>query len=134
MKHLVQISVISALLLTITGCGTTYELAHQCIEGDCINGEGTLTWAGGDQYIGEFKDGKQHGQGTYTWSDQQYVGEWKDDDKHGQGTLTWADGDQYVGDFVNGKRTGQGTYTDVNGNQYIGEWKDGMKHGQGTFP
>ena len=112
MKHLVKISVISALLLTITGCGTTYELAHQCIEGDCINGEGTLTWAGGDQYIGEFKDGKQHGQGT----------------------LTWADGDQYVGDFVNGKRTGQGTYTDVNGNQYIGEWKDGMKHGQGTFP
>ena len=88
MKHLVKISVISALLLTITGCGTTYELAHQCIEGDCINGEGTLTWAGGDQYIGEFKDGKQHGQGTYTdVNGNQYIGEWKDGMKHGQGTF-----------------------------------------------
>jgi len=88
MKHLVKISVISALLLTITGCGTTYELAHQCIEGDCINGEGTLTWAGGDQYVGDFVNGKRTGQGTYTdVNGNQYIGEWKDGMKHGQGTF-----------------------------------------------
>jgi len=30
-------------------------------------------------YVGEFKDGKEHGQGTYIWSDgRKYVGEFKD--------------------------------------------------------
>ena len=46
-------------------------------------------------YVGEFKDGKRHGQGTFTNSrlDGGYVGEWKDGEKHGQGTETvWHDG------------------------------------------
>ncbi len=29
-----------------------------CIEGDCNNGYGTYTWADGDKYVGEWKDGK----------------------------------------------------------------------------
>ncbi len=83
-----RLLLISALLLTITGCGTTYALAHQCIEGDCINGEGTLTWADGDQYVGDFVNGKRTGQGTYTdVNGNQYIGEWKDGMKHGQGTF-----------------------------------------------
>ena len=33
----------------------------------------------GSKYAGEFKDGKEHGQGTYTWSDgRKYVGGVKD--------------------------------------------------------
>ncbi|MDP6250197.1 MAG: hypothetical protein QGH26_05240 [Candidatus Pacebacteria bacterium] len=36
------------------------------------------------KYVGEFKDGKQHGQGTYTHaSGKKYVGEWKDGEFHG---------------------------------------------------
>ena len=35
-----------------------------CISGDCENGHGTFTWANGGKYVGEWKDGKQHGQGT----------------------------------------------------------------------
>ena len=31
------------------------------------------------EYVGEYKDGKKHGQGTYTWFDGGiYVGKWKD--------------------------------------------------------
>ena len=30
----------------------------ECIEGDCDNGYGTYTFANGDKYIGEYKDGK----------------------------------------------------------------------------
>ena len=62
----------------------------QCISGDCNNGYGTYTWQNPwEQYVGEYKDGKMHGQGTYTWaSGSKYVGEWKDDKKHGQGTYT----------------------------------------------
>ena len=35
--------------------------------------------ANGDKYVGEYKDGKQHGQGTYTYANgDKYVGEYKD--------------------------------------------------------
>ena len=53
-----------------------------------------LTWADGDNtYVGEFRDGKRNGQGTYTWvSGDKYVGEWKDDKRHGQGTTIFANG------------------------------------------
>ena len=31
------------------------------------------------EYLGEYKDGKKHGKGSYTWSDGGiYVGNWKD--------------------------------------------------------
>ncbi len=50
--------------------------------------------------MGEWKDGKRHGQGTYTWADgKKYIGEWKDDKKHGKGMLTWPDGKEYVGEW-----------------------------------
>ena len=29
----------------------------------------TATWSGGKKYVGEYKDDKKHGQGTYTWPD-----------------------------------------------------------------
>ena len=33
----------------------------------------------GKKYVGEFKDGKEHGKGTYTYPDGvKYEGEWKD--------------------------------------------------------
>ena len=36
-------------------------------------------WARGDYYVGEIKDGKQHGEGTYTFANgNKYVGQYKD--------------------------------------------------------
>ena len=56
------------------------------------------------EYVGEYKDGKKHGQGTYTWFDGGiYVGKWKDGKKHGQGTETWSSGWKYVGEWREGK-------------------------------
>jgi len=47
----------------------------------------------GKKYVGEFKDGKEHGKGTYTYPDGvKYEGEWKDGKEHGHGTLTTPDG------------------------------------------
>ena len=40
-----------------------------------------------------------------------YVGEYKDDKRNGQGTYTSASGAKYVGEFKDGKQNGQGTYT-----------------------
>ena len=55
------------------------------------NCQGTLTTTGSDgiKYVGEFKDGEPHGQGTFTEANgSKYVGEYKDGREHGQGTLT----------------------------------------------
>ena len=106
----------------------------ECIEGDCINGKGIFDGKNGLKYVGEFKNGKFHGQGTETLRDRfKYVGEFKDGVHHGQGTLIYVfDGDKYTGEFKDGAQEGQGTYTYSNGDKYIGEWKDGMYNGQGT--
>ena len=56
------------VLLMISACSEQNQLS-ECIEGDCNNGYGTYTWNTGDKYVGEYKDGKYHGQGTYTATD-----------------------------------------------------------------
>ena len=40
-----------------------------------------------------------------------YIGEYKDGKRNGQGTFTYPCGFNYVGEWQNGKRNGQGTYT-----------------------
>ncbi len=62
------------------------------------------TFANGDVYIGEHKDGKQHGQGKKVFYDGDlYVGEWKDGEKHGKGTYTFAIGDVFEGEYKDGQ-------------------------------
>ena len=77
---------------------------------------GTFTFASGNKYVGEFKDGKWNGQGTFTYSNgAKYVGEWKDSNWNGQGTLTYASGKKYVGEFKDDKTNGQGILYLANG-------------------
>jgi hypothetical protein len=63
------------------------------------------THATGDKYVGAWKDGLKHGQGTYTYADgRKYVGEYKDDVPHGFGTGFSADGAaEYQGEWANGE-------------------------------
>jgi len=103
------------------------------------HGQGTFYWIGdslwkGDKYVGEYRNDKKHGQGTYTFANgDKYVGEFKSGENHGQGTYTFAIGDKYVGEFKSGEKHGQGTYTYADGAKYVGEYKDGKKNGQGIF-
>ena len=55
----------------------------------------------------------------------EYLGEYKDGKKHGKGSYTWSDGGIYVGNWKEGKEHGHGTYTSPAGRKYVGEWKDG---------
>jgi len=130
----------------------TFDLEYK--NGKAIRG--TIIRANGEKYVGELKNNKYHGQGTFTkkgakwvgeWKDgklqgrgtaffsngNKYIGEWKDNIENGQGTHTWANGDKYVGEFKDGKSNGQGTYTWSNGDKFVGEFKDGKKDGQGTM-
>jgi len=101
---------------------------------DKINGKGTLTYADGTKYVGDFIDGVKSGQGTYTWPNgDKYEGEWRDDERYGQGTMIWSDGRKYVGEWKNDKRYGEGTLTFPNGDTYEGEFKDNTLDGKGTY-
>ena len=101
---------------------------------DKRHGQGTYTWVDGEKYVGEYKDNKRHGQGTYIWANgSKYVGEYKDDKRHGQGTYIWVNGDKYVGEYKEDAKHGQGTYTFANGAKYVGEYKEDAMHGQGTY-
>ncbi len=53
--------------------------------------------------MGEMKDGKKHGQGTFTYPNgDKYTGEFKSDLRDGKGVIIYSDGTKYEG---NGKMT-----------------------------
>ncbi len=94
---------------------------------------GSVTFDGGNKYVGEWKDGKFNGQGTYNWvSGEQYVGEFKGGRRHGQGNATYADGNKYIGEFKNDTRSGIGTSIFADGRRYVGEFAGGKYNGSGT--
>ena len=110
-------------LLFLVFCNTAFA---ECIQGNCINGQGTYTYASGSKYVGEFKDDFPHGQGTYTYaSGNKYVGEWELGKYHGQGTFTWANGGKYVGEWKDDKKHGQGTLTKSDGKTVQSIFEDG---------
>lgn len=75
--------------------------------------------------MGAFKDGKMHGQGTYTsFNGTKYDGEWKDGRSHGQGRLVWPNGDQFIGTYNRGKYWHGTEYNSLG--QVIGTHVDGM--------
>ena len=97
------------------------------------HGQGTSLYASGDKYVGEFRNGKKTGQGTYIHTNgDRYIGGYRNGKQHGQGTYIHASGNKYVGEYRNGERYGHGIYTWTNGDKYVGEYRNGKKHGQGT--
>ena len=125
-----------------------------CISGDCENGYGTYIEVVrpskyhyyGDTdlrekrdvdssvYIGNWKNGKKHGKGSWTYyhpgkSNQRwrivYEGEWKDDKRHGEGYCYYDPGDSYTGEWANDKWEGKGTFSHWAGGIQEGLWKNG---------
>jgi len=88
-----------------------------------FHGQGTHTYPEGDKYEGEWKDGEQT-KGTYTYPEgHRYEGEWKNKTFHGKGTLFFNDGDKYEGNFKDGEKT-KGIMTYSNGEKYLVEFKN----------
>ena len=78
------------------------------------------------KYVGEFKDGKPHGQGTYTFtSGSKYTGELKDGLWNGQGTFTFPNGNKGIGEFSENKPLNITEY-DKDGN-IIGKYVNGNR-------
>ena len=126
------------LCVPLIGFGQRHQTG--CISGNCKNGTGTYVfakdvWDSYDKYVGEFKKGKMHGQGTFTFANgDKYTGEYKKGVKDGKGTFIYEkEGEKYVGEFKDGKIQGEGIFTFSNGDEYVGEFNDGNRHGKGTY-
>mmetsp|Transcript_9588 Transcript_9588/g.22075 ORF Transcript_9588/g.22075 Transcript_9588/m.22075 type:complete len:383 (+) Transcript_9588:263-1411(+) len=93
----------------------------------------------GSVYRGGLKDGKPHGFGSVTYSDDdpkqrvKFAGEFEDGIRKGSGCLVWKDGAQYAGDWFGDKPSGFGVENYPDGSSYIGQYEDDMRHGYGTY-
>ena len=130
--------------------------ADQCIEGDCVNGKGTIVYSTGHRYTGEFKNGRREGdgvltlpggrtlkgrfegdaivEGNYTSLDgKAFTGRWELRERNGQGRLQDPDGRVDEGAFKSGVRTGKGVMTWPDGRRYEGDFVNGQRTGKGTM-
>ena len=130
MRHILII-LISFLLLSSPVIGDNHKGETLYRWGECCKED--FKWMGfGDKetqpvYKGQVKDGKPNGLGVMIYlNGWKYIGGWKNGYYHGQGSLTFSDnGRKYVGEFKDGEYHGQGTFTNSLRSKYVGSWKNG---------
>ena len=99
-----------------------------------MHGEGTMTMPNGDEYVGMWRYDRKCGTGTATLANgEKYEGNWVNDQINGQGTFTWTNGEKYSGEWVNNQRNGKGSMTYADDTKYVGEWVDDQINGHGTM-
>jgi hypothetical protein len=90
------------------------------------HGEGSYYWKNGDVYTGRFTNGQRDGYGILKFPNgAKYTGDFKKSLFHGSGVYIYPDGGKYEGQWQNGKKDGKGISTYANGNKIEGEFKDG---------
>jgi hypothetical protein len=86
------------------------------------------------RYVGEFRDGRKHGRGQYTFaSGDRYEGDFADDVPSGKGKYRFASGDSYEGEIVAGKITGTGVYLTKGMDRIEGSFINGSAHGHARY-
>jgi len=98
-------------LLTGAALSLPANARAECVEGDCLNGQGTFRFTDGAQYEGGFRQRRLHGPGT----------------------LRFANGARYEGQFEANRYDGAGTYHYNNGIRFEGQFEDGKRHGPGVL-
>lgn len=87
-----------------------------------------------DQYLGRKIDGMRHGQGTVEFANgDHFAGQWKRDVREGKGKCTFASGEVYEGLWSNDEFHGYGRLYRPDGCVYEGEWVAGRRHGFGIM-
>ena len=88
---------------------------------------GRYNYPNGDVYVGEWRDNKLNGRGTFEKRlTGTYIGEFRDDKLHGEGVFTFKRGEKYVGEYRNDLRHGLGIEYNLLG--YVirsGTWENG---------
>ena len=94
--------------------------------GQPLDGWGSMLYANGNRYDGEYRDGTRNGCGTFTFSNgRRYVGEFSNDLFSGRGVWMLENGDRYIGDFEFNKCNGEGMFIFVDGTSKSGIWQQG---------
>mmetsp|Transcript_44074 Transcript_44074/g.71417 ORF Transcript_44074/g.71417 Transcript_44074/m.71417 type:complete len:270 (-) Transcript_44074:177-986(-) len=90
---------------------------------DEVASDGTFSYVNGDVYVGQWKAGKKHGKGSYTYAKDatQLVGEWQEG-KITTGKWIFPNGMFYSGKFRYNKPFGQGIWVFGNGSQLVGAY------------
>jgi len=95
-----------------------------------------MIWCNGDVYIGDFTvNTVRHGHGTLHFAaGGEYVGDWHHNEMHGVGTRRYPNGNVYVGPYSHNRREGEaGRMYFANGDMYWGNWYGNNMHGQGRY-
>jgi len=94
------------------------------VPGETSKSEGTFTYCNGDVYVGQWKDGKKHGNGTYACAADRskLKGEWIEG-KMASGQWIFPNGTFFSGRFRYNKPFGKGVWVFPNGNQLTGEYE-----------
>ena len=75
-------------------------------------------WFDGKMYIGNWEDGRMHGEGTYLALDGSiYNGEYKHDYRTGEGAIIYSTGHGWSGEWNKGKQDGTGFQFQFNSNE-----------------
>ena len=99
---------------------------------------GTIDFSDNAHYTGQYKQNGNrlkipHGKGEYVTKTFRYIGDFKDGKKHGHGIYTWPNGDTYDGDFADDTPNGKGGFQLASGDKYEGEVVGGRISGRGIY-
>ncbi|KAM9343957.1 alsin-like [Pholidichthys leucotaenia] len=109
-----------------------------------VHGRGTMKWADGRTYYGNFKNGLEDGYGECVMPNKllnkpdSYQGQWREGKIKGFGKYKYANGEVYEGCFCEGQRHGYGMLSSAkrartSSSFFIGHWVHGRKTGYGVF-
>ena len=102
-----------------------------------FHGQGTYKFFEDQKvYTGAFEDNTMHGQGTMEYADgSKYEGQWVHGKKCGTGTRFFPNGDHYIGQFKDNQMNGAGVYYSITQqNKRQGEWLNGKRVAWLTAP
>ncbi|VDL96887.1 unnamed protein product [Schistocephalus solidus] len=130
-------------------CNKAKSFVEENIEKAKTNGlRCTIYSVNGDQYTGEWKNNKKHGQWKFGKRSgfgvlsvvgpdgkhiKIYSGSWKNDKRHGFGENWYSDDEFYEGEWYADKRYGWGRQYYKDGSMYEGEWVDDVRCGDGML-
>ncbi len=98
-------------------------LSAQCIDGDCVNGNGIYIYKDQTIFIGKFLSGKANGYGTcYYSSGAKYSGNWLEHEYHGEGTYIYPDQSVEFGNWAFGKLETKEEWIDTTENRASKTW------------